>query len=86
MLRITYAQTVLVTTIGLEGKLLSPWVDEVRSAVAVARAGGAVRLNLENLQFVDPAGAELLRELQERGGVRLIAASPFVEALLAAAL
>lgn len=84
MLRITHTQTVLVTTIGLEGKLLSPWVDEVRSAVAAVRGGGAIWLNLENLQFVDTAGAELLRDLQNRGGVRLMAASPFVDALLAA--
>ncbi|HEY0803128.1 MAG TPA: hypothetical protein VGD54_20000, partial [Steroidobacteraceae bacterium] len=64
---------------------MSAWVPEVRSAVAAARTRAEVCLNLEHLQFADSAGVELLRDLQAREGVQLMAASPFVDALLTAA-
>lgn len=84
MLRITQTPTVQITTIHLEGKLLSPWLDEVRSAIATAQTQGAVRVNLAGLSFVDPPGAVLLRNMRD-DGIELIGVSGFVEGLLAQA-
>jgi anti-anti-sigma regulatory factor len=82
MLRITQKGTVTLTTVDLDGKLVGPWVDEVRSIVAALRAAGAVRLNLERLSFADVAGLELLFAMR-RDGVQLICGSPLIEGLLA---
>ena len=47
--------------LALDGKLLGPWVEELRSVIATLPGDGAVRLNLENLIFADAAGIELLQ-------------------------
>ena len=82
MLRITQSPSVQLITINLEGKLLAPWVDEVRAAVTAARAQGAVRLNLQELSFADQPGIELLKQLNKEG-VQRIGASVFIEGLIA---
>jgi len=81
MLRITQSPAIRITTINLEGKLLEPWVDEVRTAVADARAHGLVRLNLAELRFVDHLGVDLLRGLRA-DGIELTGGSAFIEGLL----
>ena len=69
-------------TIQLEGKLLGPWLDEVREACAGAMAGsGRTRLDLAAVTFVDTAGVALLRELI-RHGVEIAACSGYVAELL----
>ncbi len=67
MLRITHAAALPLTTIHLEGKLLQPWLAEVRTNVSEARQQGLVRLNLAQLQFADESGLQLLRALQQDG-------------------
>jgi hypothetical protein len=68
--------------IKLEGKLVGPWVDEVRRACEARAAPPArVRLDLAALSFVDAAGARLLRELMQ-GGVAVGPCTGFVAALL----
>lgn len=69
--------------LALDGKLLGPWVEELRSVIATLPGDGAVRLNLENLIFADAAGIELLQTAQ-RNGIQLAGASPLIDALLAA--
>jgi hypothetical protein len=51
----------------LEGKLIGPWVEELRhlSNDVLAR-DKTVTLDLEKLWFMDQHGAELLRDLQQR--------------------
>ena len=83
MLRITQSPSVQLITITLEGKLLAPWIEEVRTAVAAAQAHGAVRLNLQELSFADHVGVELLRDLSKEG-VGRIGASAFIEGLISA--
>jgi anti-anti-sigma regulatory factor len=83
MLRITHGGSVSPATVDLDGRLVGPWVDEVRSIVAALRASGAVRLNLEHLSFADAHGLELLHTMR-RDGVHLIGCSPLIEGLLAA--
>lgn len=66
-------------TIKLEGKLLEPWVGEVRQFVEDAVV--LPRLDLSRLTFVDRAGTELLRQLLDRG-IQIEACSPYVAELL----
>ena len=66
----------------LEGKLLEPWVGEVRRACAEPGAClGPLLLDLSAVTFVDAAGIDLLRELI-RQGMGVTACSDFVAELL----
>jgi anti-anti-sigma regulatory factor len=85
MLRITQFPAVRMVTIVLEGKLLGPWLDEVRTAVDAAQRNGAVRLDLQGLQFADHAGVEYLNQLRS-AGIELLHCTAFIESLLATAL
>jgi anti-anti-sigma regulatory factor len=82
MLRITHHGSDVPATVGLDGRLVGPWVDEVRSVVTALRSQGQVRLNLQNLSFADVSGLELLSAMR-RDGVPLIGGSPLIEGLLA---
>jgi len=51
----------------LEGKLVGPWVDELRRLSHEALSQNkSVSLNLEKVWFVDARGAALLRDLAGR--------------------
>jgi hypothetical protein len=69
------------STVKLEGKLLQPWVDEVRGLFLPPAPGSLPRLDLSCLTFVDEAGANLLRQLLGQG-VAIDSCSAFVAALL----
>ena len=83
MLKITeMAQNDSGRTFKLEGKLLGPWVDELRNACTQPLARlEQVGLDLAAVTFVNAAGAELLRELIRRGIV-ITRCSAFVAELL----
>jgi anti-anti-sigma regulatory factor len=83
MLRITTIGNDPSTTIvRIEGKLLEPWLEEVRRAcVELVAPQRPVCLDLGAVTFVDAAGVDLLHELFQRG-VTLAACSAFVAALL----
>ncbi|GMV97163.1 MAG: hypothetical protein HRF43_16440 [Phycisphaerae bacterium] len=82
VLRISRLTTDNAVTLKLEGKLLAPWVDEVRSACR-RPAGGALRrqLDLSQLTYVDDRGLGLLRDLL-RGGFEISRCSHFIAELL----
>jgi hypothetical protein len=66
----------------LEGKLLGPWVDELRNACTQPFAPlEQVGLDLAAVTFVNAAGAKLLRELIRRG-IIITRCSAFVAELL----
>jgi hypothetical protein len=66
----------------LEGKLLEPWVDEVKRACsALTDSKSRLHLDLCAVTFVDVAGARFLRELLQRGAA-IVSSSGFVAALL----
>lgn len=67
--------------IKLEGKLLQPWVDEVRRLFVDAEDCPPACLELSAVTFVDDAGAELLVELR-RQGVEIVSCTPYVAELL----
>ena len=85
MFRISQTQGTRGSVLLLEGKLLEPWVGELRDAVATLSAKTPVEIDLSGLSYADPAGALLLATLA-RAGALLKAPSPLVKALLAAAI
>ncbi len=65
-------------TLVLEGRLIGPWVDELRLACARAQSGlTGLAVDLAGVAFVDRAGLALLRELAGHD-TRLSNCSPFV--------
>jgi hypothetical protein len=83
VLKITeIARTDSGRTFKLEGKLLGPWVDELRNVcVQPLDRLEQVGLELAAVTFVNAAGAELLRELK-RQGIIITQCSAFVAELL----
>ena len=83
MLKITeMAQNDSGRTLKLEGKLLGPWVDELRNVCTQPlNRAEQVGLDLAAVTFVNAAGAKLLRELI-RKGIIITQCSAFVAELL----
>ena len=81
MLRVTQANGDPGITLKLEGKLVEPWVSEVRQLLDDAEQSVHHRLDLASVSYVDGAGVELLRELVDRG-VEIVASSLYVTELL----
>ncbi len=72
------------TTLKLEGRLIGPWVDELRAVCdGPDGSAGGLSLDLANVTYADGAGVRLLRELLGRGA-RLAACSGLVAELLRA--
>jgi anti-anti-sigma regulatory factor len=85
MLRITRSESGDGVTLLLEGKLLEPWVGELRAAIGSAGGTTSLVLDLAGLRFADSVGALLLATMQ-RKGVVLREPSAFIAALVAAAI
>jgi ABC-type transporter Mla MlaB component len=65
-------------TLVLEGRLIGPWVEELRRSCELAFGSSeGLTLDLGGLSFVDRGGLELLRCLADRHA-RLNNCSPFV--------
>jgi hypothetical protein len=84
MLRITRVDAEEGALVRLEGRLVGPWVSELRSFIAAHPDGAKRRLDLAGLEFVDRDGARLLVELRT-AGAEIISARPYVADLLEAA-
>jgi len=62
----------------LEGKLVGPWIEELRRVAEQALAEGkTISLDLEKLRFIDFQGAVLLRTLIAKK-VKPVNCSPFI--------
>jgi hypothetical protein len=69
-------------TLKLEGKVLAPWVDELRRlCIGTPRQSKQVHLDLDAVTFLDESGAELMRELV-RQGIIIARCSKFIAQLL----
>jgi hypothetical protein len=80
MLRITVVEgTSGVSRIKLEGRLVGPWVDELRRVTAALP--GTLALDLSALTFADAGGTALIQGLRAAGAV-FDSASPVVGPLL----
>jgi ABC-type transporter Mla MlaB component len=72
MLRVSATTDSDAATITLEGRLAGPWVDEARTCwrrLAATRDPRSIRIDLEAVTFVDPAGKALLWAMHEQGAV-----------------
>lgn len=85
MLRINHVHVVVpdqAETLKLEGKLLGPWVEELRNfCQSQAFSSNCIYLDLSAVTFVDAAGAKLLGDLI-RQGTQIIACSGYLAELL----
>ncbi len=82
MLRITQAASDSGTRLILEGKIVGPWVAELRTAFQnISEAGRPPELDLAGVSYVDDAGERLLRELIAEGA-QLMRCSGFVRETL----
>ena len=79
MLRLSRVDAEGTLIVLAEGKLLAPWIGEVRDALRAP--GRQRRLDLGAVTYVDAEGARLLHALR-RDGVEIVRASAFVEQLL----
>jgi anti-anti-sigma regulatory factor len=70
-----------LATLDVDGKLVGPWVDEMRTTVAALRREHSVCLNLQHLSFADAAGLSLLCTLRH-DGILLVGASPLIDGML----
>jgi len=74
----------MTVTLVLEGKCRGPWVDELERCwhkTAASSPGKKLRVNLENVGFVDERGKELLAEMYAKG-VELAAEGVLTAALV----
>ena len=67
----------------LEGKLVGPWVDELRQIVASTST--IHKLDVSTLSFADADGLQLLRDMLQHGAT-LTDGNSFVASLLAKVL
>jgi len=84
MLRITTQEGPAAITLVLEGKCRGPWVEELERCwrkTAASAPGKKLRVDLENVGFVDERGKELLAEMYA-GGVELDAAGLMMASLV----
>jgi len=79
MLKISEPLPNHAVTLKLEGRLIGPWVDELK--IACARHFAAkqpINLDVADVTFADPTGLALLLCLRAQG-VTLVNCSPFLE-------
>ena len=82
MLRITSSGTPERLRLKLEGRLIGPWVNELKQAwSATAGEGKAVEVDLEAVSFADADGCQLLSQI-EKAGTKLVRASAFLRQAL----
>jgi hypothetical protein len=82
MLRINVARCPDGTTIALEGRVVGPWVDELRQCWQHVRRSALrpLRVTLDGVTFVDDAGKAVLRSMHADGAI-LTAATVMMRAL-----
>jgi anti-anti-sigma regulatory factor len=82
MLKIVVGMQNGTGTLGAEGQVVGPWVEELRrSSEQLLIAGTRLVIDLNGVSFVDRDGVQLLRSLKSRG-VTVVNCSPFVTAQL----
>jgi ABC-type transporter Mla MlaB component len=78
MLKISEPSANLATTLKLEGRLIGPWVEQLReSCENLIAQEKHVQLDFTDVTFADRRGVALLMDLQNRG-VKLLNCSPFL--------
>ena len=84
MLRITVHDSPAALRFQLEGKLIGPWVAELRQSWLTAKSvqnDRQIIVDLADVGFIDESGKELLRELSQ-SGAKFIACQPLTRAIV----
>jgi hypothetical protein len=82
MLRITTRADRAAVIFELEGKLVGPWVDELEQCWRRLDAHNQrLRIALQAVTFIDPAGKELLSEMH-RNGAELLGEGCMIKAII----
>ncbi|HZT37057.1 MAG TPA: STAS domain-containing protein [Bryobacteraceae bacterium] len=84
MLRITLHDSPTVLRFQLEGKLVGPWVAELRRSWQTTwsvQAGRKLVIDLTDVAFIDDSGKQLLSELYELGA-QFVARQPLTRAIV----
>lgn len=82
MLRITIHRDAAATRFALEGKLVGDWVSELEQCwLQAAAASSPIKVELNDVSFVDEAGQELLARMAANGA-ELSAADVLTRALV----
>ncbi len=81
MLRITQMLNHKSVLLKLEGRLLEPWIAELRSTWQRIPNNREIGLDLSAVTFTDADGAALLQAIIDRGA-RLVACSAFISQTL----
>jgi hypothetical protein len=84
MLKITITNTATVERWILQGRLVAPWVNELRTSWMRARRAIRRRrciVNLDEVTFIDKGGERMLRSMS-RQGAKLVASDVYVKHVL----
>jgi hypothetical protein len=84
MLRITIAETATEQRWILEGRLVGPWVGELRTSWKKrhrAQNGRSCTVDLSNVTFIDKGGEKVLRTMSKEG-TRFIATGVYIRHVL----
>jgi hypothetical protein len=81
MLRITIHNEAAATRFIVEGKLVGPWVEELRKCWQNTEPGTPLTVELSALTLIDTAGKTLLAEMH-RQGIKLVAAGLMTQAII----
>ncbi|MGC1484982.1 MAG: hypothetical protein WA789_14390 [Candidatus Acidiferrum sp.] len=82
MLKITVHEDAKGQTIQLEGKVVGPWVEELRRAwhtLPPSLGSRKLQLDLRGVTFVDTKGRHLLQEIHRRTNASFMADSPLTQ-------
>jgi hypothetical protein len=84
MLKITITDTATVERWTLQGRLVAPWVNELKTSWKRARRAIRRRrciVNLDEVTFIDKGGERMLRSMSKQGA-RLVASDVYVKHVL----
>ncbi len=84
MLRITIADTAMEERWTLQGRLVSPWVNELKASWKKAHTptqGRRCIVNLDEVTFIDKSGERVLRSMSKQGA-RFVASDVYVRYVL----
>lgn len=84
MLKITITETQTERRFIVQGRLVRPWIEELRTAWSRAQQdqdGRAGIIDLNDVTFIDKSGEQLLRTLRE-SGAQLVATGVYTKHLL----
>ncbi len=84
MLKITITNTTSVERWTLQGRLVAPWVNELKACWSKARRAMQRRrciVNLDEITFIDKGGERMLRSMSKQGA-KLVASDVYVKHVL----